>query len=83
MNRKQRRAEKKQRGPAMQGASPGVQEVFADALRHHQAGRLNEGERLYRQVLAVDSHHADSLCRGFTGEIETVKIVNLDFKIIS
>jgi len=45
----------------MQGASPGVHEVFADALRHHQAGRLNEAERLHRQGLAVDSHHADSL----------------------
>jgi predicted O-linked N-acetylglucosamine transferase (SPINDLY family) len=61
MNRKQRRAEKKQRGPAMQRAAPGVQEVFAVALRHHQAGRLNDAERLYRQVLAVDPRHADSL----------------------
>ena len=44
----------------MQGASPRVQDVFADALRHHQVGRLNETERLCRQVLAVDPHHADS-----------------------
>jgi len=61
MNRKQRRAEKKQRRPVMQGTPPGVQKVFADALRHHQAGRLNEAERLYRQILAVDPRHADSL----------------------
>jgi tetratricopeptide (TPR) repeat protein len=61
MNRKQRRAEKKLGRPAPQGGSPGVQELFTDALRHHQAGRLNDAERLYRQVLAVDPRHADSL----------------------
>lgn len=41
-------------------APPGVQEVFAAALRHHQAGRLSEAERLYRQILLVDSRHADA-----------------------
>lgn len=35
--------------------------MFADAFRHHQAGRLADAERLYRQVLAVDPRHADSL----------------------
>ena len=42
-------------------APSGVQGVFADALRHHQAGRLSEAERLYRQVLLADAHHADAL----------------------
>jgi len=42
-------------------APPGVQEVFAAALRHHQAGHLSEAERLYRQVLAADSRHVDAL----------------------
>jgi hypothetical protein len=42
MNRKQRRGEKKQGRPVPPGASPRVQDVLADALRHHQAGRLNE-----------------------------------------
>jgi hypothetical protein len=42
-------------------APPGVQEMFAAALRHHQAGHLSEAERLYRQVLLADSHHADAL----------------------
>lgn len=61
MNRKQRRADKKQSKPVVLGVSPGAHDVFADALRHHQAGRLSEAERLYRQVLAIDSGHADSL----------------------
>jgi Flp pilus assembly protein TadD len=63
MNRKQRRMENKRRGggPVRQGASPRVQEVFADALRHHQAGLLNEAERLYRQILQVDPGHAHAL----------------------
>jgi hypothetical protein len=34
-----------------QEASPRIQEVFTAALGHHQAGRLNEAERLYRQIL--------------------------------
>jgi protein O-GlcNAc transferase len=42
-------------------APSGVQEMFADALRHHQSGRLGEAERLYRQILLADSHHADAL----------------------
>jgi tetratricopeptide (TPR) repeat protein len=31
------------------------------ALAHHQAGRLNESEQIYRQILAIDARHADSL----------------------
>lgn len=44
-----------------QQASPGVQEMFAVALRHHQTGRLDEAERLYRQILQIDARHADAL----------------------
>jgi len=36
-------------------------EAFAGALRHHQAGRLGEAERIYQQVLAVNPRHAESL----------------------
>ncbi|WP_158240554.1 tetratricopeptide repeat protein [Telmatospirillum siberiense] len=43
------------------GAELNVQEIFANALRHHQAGRLGEAEGLYRQVLAIDVRHADAL----------------------
>lgn len=31
--------------------------MFADAVRHHQAGRLIEAAERYRQILAVDSSH--------------------------
>jgi protein O-GlcNAc transferase len=61
MNRKQRRAEKKQAGPTMAEPSPAVQALFADAVRHHQGGRLSDAERIYWQILAVDPGHADSL----------------------
>ena len=61
MNRKQRRAEKQQTASAMPAASLSIQDVFAAALQHHQAGRFSEAEPLYRQILAIDSRHAASL----------------------
>ncbi|MDP9090154.1 MAG: tetratricopeptide repeat protein [Pseudomonadota bacterium] len=44
-----------------QKASTGVQNLFATALQHHQAGRLQEAEQLYRKVLRTAPHHADTL----------------------
>jgi tetratricopeptide (TPR) repeat protein len=35
--------------------------LFAEALAHHQSGRLSDAERLYRNVLALEPSHADSL----------------------
>ena len=35
--------------------------LLADAIRHHQAGRLSQAEALYRQILAVEPDHADCL----------------------
>jgi tetratricopeptide (TPR) repeat protein len=40
---------------------PDVQAVFAEAVQHHQGGRLADADRLYRQVLATAPRHADSL----------------------
>jgi predicted O-linked N-acetylglucosamine transferase (SPINDLY family) len=34
---------------------------FTDAVRNHQAGRLAEAEKLYRQVLATQPNHAEAL----------------------
>ena len=35
--------------------------LFAQALRLHQSSQLAEAETLYRQVLAADPNHSDSL----------------------
>ena len=38
-----------------------IAEAFEIAVRHHQAGRLAEAEGLYRQILAVEPRHPDTL----------------------
>jgi len=38
-----------------------IADRFANAVRLHQSGRLQDAERSYRQVLARDPRHADSL----------------------
>lgn len=59
MNRKQRRA-----GNATHTQRPeSVQEIFARAVQFHHAGRLRDAEQSYRQVLAAQPGHADSLHR--------------------
>jgi tetratricopeptide (TPR) repeat protein len=45
----------------MKAHAPAIPGVFAAALQYHQAGRLKEADRLYRQCLAVNPGHADSL----------------------
>jgi Flp pilus assembly protein TadD len=44
-----------------QEASAAIAPMFTAALGHHQAGRLPDAERLYRQILARDPRHPDSL----------------------
>ncbi len=46
------------RGPR---SSPIIQGMLENALRHHQAGRLTDADRIYRQILTIDAHHPDSL----------------------
>jgi tetratricopeptide (TPR) repeat protein len=38
-----------------------IRDKLALAMAHHQAGRMTAAERLYREILAFDSGHADSL----------------------
>jgi protein O-GlcNAc transferase len=35
--------------------------MLAAAMRHHQAGRLNDAEPIYRQILQADARHVDAL----------------------
>ncbi len=61
MNRQQRRAEKKQIGNVKPAASKTPEVDFSAALALHQAGRLNEAARAYRQILVAHPRHADCL----------------------
>jgi len=47
--------------PAPTPAADTVRQTFAAGLAEHRAGRLDQAERLYRQVLAADRRHPDSL----------------------
>ena len=38
-----------------------VQSMFSDALQHYRARRLHAAERTFRQILAIDACHPDSL----------------------
>ncbi len=64
MNRRDRRAAAKGGRSIPPPGTAGTSEnalVFAQALRFHQAGNLREAEQLYREVLARDPAHANSL----------------------
>jgi tetratricopeptide (TPR) repeat protein/SAM-dependent methyltransferase len=64
MNRKDRRSAEKQARSAVRTTAAGPSEVaavFAQAVRHHQAGELRDAERLYRDILARDPNHTKSL----------------------
>jgi tetratricopeptide (TPR) repeat protein len=37
-----------------------LSEALAIAIQHHQAGRLQAAEQIYRQILAAAPHHADA-----------------------
>ena len=70
MNRKQRRAVAKGSGaggkpstafPAMAKPADTIAERFAVAQRLHQSGHLAQAEVLYRQILALNPRHVESL----------------------
>jgi tetratricopeptide (TPR) repeat protein len=66
MNRKERRAAAKQRRPMLSDTPPrlgatSIDALFATAVQHHQSGRLARAEELYRQILAINPNHVDSL----------------------
>jgi len=58
MNRAERRKQEKQTGPQALGP---LRQTFSQAVAHHQAGRLQQAAELYRQILAEQPRHADSL----------------------
>jgi Tfp pilus assembly protein PilF len=41
--------------------SSSVEKMLQEALDHHHAGRLAQAEQVYRQILAADSQHPDSM----------------------
>jgi tetratricopeptide (TPR) repeat protein len=41
--------------------TPDIEQILGRAQALHQAGRLNEAEGLYRQILALDPNHPDAL----------------------
>ena len=55
-------AKRKKQGsrPGSQALGP-LQQVFSQAVAHHQAGRLQQAADLYHQILAEQPRHADSL----------------------
>jgi protein O-GlcNAc transferase len=59
MNRAQRRSTAKQT-IRPDSASPGVSNLFDRARASHGAGRFQEAEALYRELLVFDPRHADS-----------------------
>ena len=38
-----------------------ISELLAIAVQHHQGGRLQAAEQIYRQILAVEPNHADAI----------------------
>ena len=45
----------------MTSQHPSVRRLLQQALAHHQAGRLDAAERLYREILARAPENADAL----------------------
>jgi Flp pilus assembly protein TadD len=59
VNREQRRADSKRRGQATPSAA--AHPLLGAAVQHHQAGRLEEAEQLYRRLLRTAPRDPDAL----------------------
>jgi tetratricopeptide (TPR) repeat protein len=46
---------------SQQISHPNTYKMYDEALRHHQAGRLEDADKIYRKILSVEPRHADSL----------------------
>jgi len=42
-------------------SKPDIDRLYSAAVREHQAGRISEADRLYRQILAAQPNHAGAL----------------------
>ena len=60
MNRTQRRVAANQNPHGLRPTVHGVLNLFARARASHGAGRVQEAEALYREILMIDPRHADS-----------------------
>jgi len=58
MNRAERKKQEKRQGSQALGP---LQQVFSQAVAHHQAGRLQQAADLYHRILAEQPRHADTL----------------------
>jgi tetratricopeptide (TPR) repeat protein len=61
MNRHPSPIAKQQNRTLKQELARVIPDILANAFRHHQAGQLTEAAQKYREILAINAHHADSL----------------------
>ena len=61
MNRADRRRQDKLQSREPHRPALSLKPLFDEAVGHHRAGRLDDAQRLYHQILASDPNHADSL----------------------
>jgi tetratricopeptide (TPR) repeat protein len=60
MNRADRRRQEKLEGREHSRSALTLKPLFDEAVMHHRAGRLVEATQLYKQILAIDPHHAEA-----------------------
>jgi tetratricopeptide (TPR) repeat protein len=61
MNRTDRRRQKKLGGHEQGRPALALKPLFDEAVLHHRAGRFDDAQRLYRKILVIDPHHAETL----------------------